>query len=101
MADDIITVDISSDIINANTDFAPVVVELDLNSVLANPVTFYNHSQVSASATWTINHNLGHIPLVQAFNSGSQEILGSVLHLSTNQCVIYFATPISGFARLI
>lgn len=60
---------------------------------------FYEHVQASASATWTINHNLGFRPTVSAIDEGSQQIEGAVVHTSINQLVLSFATPIAGRAR--
>jgi hypothetical protein len=62
--------------------------------------TSYVHTQSSASSVWTINHNLGFIPSTELFSSGSVEIDGDVEHVSVNQTVVTFLTPISGFARL-
>lgn len=61
----------------------------------------YVHSQPSSSATWTINHNLGYVPSIELFDSGSQEIEATVTHPSINQAVILFTIPSAGFARLI
>lgn len=61
----------------------------------------YIHQQLSASALWTINHNLGFKPSVELFNSGSQEIEGDVVHTSDTQTLVLFTLPLAGFARLI
>ena len=53
------------------------------------------------SDTWTINHNLGFRPIVEAFDSGSQVIDAAVSHPSVNTAVILFSIPVAGFARLI
>jgi hypothetical protein len=60
----------------------------------------YVFTQSSAATTWTINHNLGHVPSVEVFDSGSQEVDADVSHPSVNQTVIVFSVPLSGFARL-
>jgi len=60
----------------------------------------YVFTQSSAATTWTINHNLGHVPSVELFDSGSQEVDADVSHPSVNQTVIVFSVPLSGFARL-
>lgn len=64
------------------------------------PGEAYVFQQLSASATWTINHNLGFKPSVELLNSGSQEIEGDVVHTSVNQTVISFTSPVLGSARL-
>lgn len=60
----------------------------------------YVFTQSTASATWTINHNLGHVPSVEVFDSGNQEIEAEVSHPSVNTAVIVFTVPTAGFARL-
>lgn len=61
----------------------------------------YVFTQSAPSSTWTINHNLGHVPSVEVFDSGSQEVDADVTHPTANQTVILFTVPLSGFARLI
>lgn len=63
--------------------------------------TAFVFTQSTAAATWTINHNLGHVPSVEVFDSGSQEIEADVSHPSSNTTVIVFTVPTAGFARLI
>lgn len=60
----------------------------------------YTHTQVGASTSWTINHNLGVRPNVDIANSGGQKVNAEVLHTSLNQVVISFVTPTAGTARL-
>lgn len=61
----------------------------------------YVFTQSTPAATWTINHNLGHVPSVEVFDSGSQEIEADVSHPTSNTTVIVFVVPVAGFARLI
>lgn len=63
--------------------------------------TAFVFTQAVASSTWTINHNLGHVPTVEVFDSGSQEVDADVSHPNVNQTVIVFSVPLAGFARLI
>ena len=60
----------------------------------------YVFTQSTAASTWTINHNLGHVPSVEVFDSGSQEIEADVTHPTVNRTVILFTVPTAGFARL-
>lgn len=60
----------------------------------------YVFTQSVAASTWTINHNLGFVPSVEVFDSGSQEVDADVTHPTVNQTVILFSVPLSGFARL-
>lgn len=68
-------------------------------TVWANKTTRYVHSQGSASATWTVNHNLGFNPTVVVVTSGGLQIEPEILHTSTNQTIIYMNTSITGTAR--
>jgi hypothetical protein len=63
--------------------------------------TAYVFTQSTAASTWTINHNLGHVPSVEVFDAGSQEIEADVSHPSANLTTIMFTVPTAGFARLI
>jgi hypothetical protein len=63
--------------------------------------TAYVYTQSAAASTWTINHNLGYVPSVEVFDSGSQEVDADVSHPNLNQTIIVFSVPLSGFARLI
>ena len=60
----------------------------------------YVHTQSTASATWTITHNLGFKPSVELLNAGSQEVDGDVVHTSYDVTIVYFTAAIAGFARL-
>lgn len=60
----------------------------------------YTHTQASASAVWTINHNLGFRPTVYVIDSAGSDVEGSVVHTSLNQVVITFSGAFSGYARL-
>lgn len=61
----------------------------------------YGHNQASASASWTINHNLGYRPSVTLYSIGGAEIEGEVVHINNNQARAYFATQVAGSARCI
>ena len=63
--------------------------------------TAFVYQQSTVASTWTINHNLGHVPSVEVFDSGSQEIEADVSHPSVNTTIIVFTVPTAGFARLI
>lgn len=82
---------------------------VDIDEVLADETAFvilsgsaagHVHTQTVAAATWTINHNLGHRPVVDVF-VGALKIGCSVLHVSDNQCQVLLAAPYTGSARLI
>ena len=61
----------------------------------------YRHTQSQAAARWTIAHNLGYAPTVQAVSVGGVQMLASVTHLSDTVCLLDFNTPVAGTARLV
>jgi hypothetical protein len=61
----------------------------------------YQHTQAVASATWTVNHNLGFFPGTTVYSTGGAEVEAEVLNVSVNQVLIYFAAPYAGSARCI
>lgn len=58
----------------------------------------YLHTQASASAAWTINHNLGFRPNVSVRNNGGMEVWAEVLHVSVNQALVSSDVPFAGTA---
>jgi hypothetical protein len=62
---------------------------------------FHEHIQGSPDTVWTINHNLGFKPVVEAFTPGGLMMVAEILHTSLTQTLITFNTPTAGFARLI
>jgi len=61
----------------------------------------FEFQQLSASSSWLINHNLGFRPTVGVFDSGGLEVEADVQHMSINQVLISFSTPLAGIARLV
>lgn len=59
------------------------------------------HTQGSALATWTVNHNLGRRPVVAVHSVGGVEVEAAVLHLSANQLQVMFAAPYAGSVRCV
>jgi hypothetical protein len=60
----------------------------------------FHHVQSTPSATWSITHNLGKRPAVTVVDSGGNEWITAVEHLSDNALVIRFTSPFSGDAYL-
>jgi hypothetical protein len=60
----------------------------------------YQHVQATPSATWSITHNLGKRPSVTVVDSGGNEWITKVEHVSDNALVIRFTAPFSGNAYL-
>lgn len=60
----------------------------------------YVHHQGSASATWTINHNLGFFPNVEIVNSAGVAVVGDYQFVNVNTIVATFTDPFAGKAYL-
>lgn len=58
------------------------------------------HNQSSASAQWTITHNLGKYPSVSVVDTSDAEVIGEVEYLSDTQLTVKFSAPFSGKAYL-
>lgn len=63
--------------------------------------TAYEHLQPSPAAEWVVNHNLGLRPSVTVLSPGGVEVEAHVIHQSSQQLRIYFASPQSGSAHCI
>ncbi len=77
------------------------VATIDVNASGGGGGDGYNHTQNSASTTWTVNHNLGRVPVVEVRSVGGVLIEADVTHTSNNQTVIQFATAQTGTARFV
>jgi hypothetical protein len=69
------------------------------NTTAAN--VFYVHNQPIASATWTINHNLGGNPTAVVQDSAGTTCEGNFSYPSRNQMIITFSAAFSGVAYVI
>lgn len=65
------------------------------------PSGFHTHVQASASALWTVNHNLGRRPIVQVETVGGALMVADVIHISNNTFQVAFDSPSSGVAGYI
>jgi hypothetical protein len=91
-----------------STKVIPVDLDMDQNRIKNTPIPIdddelankayvdsknngYTHNQVSASSTWTVNHNLGYKPAgIIVFDSGGTEWKGKVIYISDNVLTIDF-----------
>lgn len=64
------------------------------------PAQGYVHTQSTASAIWTINHNLGKYPSVTIVDSAKNEVFGDVEYTSVNSVKLNFTAAFSGQAFL-
>lgn len=80
---------------------APITVEITpvgLQGPPGPPPPRYQHTQMSASDEWVVNHNLGAWATVHVFSLGLVEIDAEVSHTSPNQTRIRFNTAQGGIA---
>lgn len=68
----------------------------DVNS----PVVAYYHAQNTASATWTIVHNLNFYPNVTVQDSAGTILEGEITYTNTKQLTVHFTAAFSGNAYL-
>lgn len=80
-----------------NTDFLP---EGDVNLYFTPARVAYEHTQGSASATWTIAHNLGFKPNVTVVDSGGTICEGEITYTNSNSLTVTFSAGFSGKAYL-
>lgn len=52
------------------------------------------------SDAWSINHNYGYYPIVNAYTTGGVALIGTVVHLNANQINITFDEPVAGFVTI-
>ena len=64
------------------------------------PDLAYAHTQGTASATWTIVHNLDFFPNVTVVDSGGTIVEGEIAYTNRNQVVLTFSASFSGKAYL-
>ena len=62
---------------------------------------FYAHTQATASAVWTINHNLNGEPTAVVLDSAGTQCEGTFSYPSKNQMVITFTSAFTGTAYVI
>jgi hypothetical protein len=58
------------------------------------------HEQVTAAATWTVEHHFGSMPAVQVVTGGTDVVEAQVTHPDSETTVIMFGTAVSGVAHL-
>jgi hypothetical protein len=60
----------------------------------------FTHTQLIASTTWIINHNLNKFPSVRLVNNTGREMKGGIVDIDENNLQINFNIPVSGKAYL-
>ena len=61
---------------------------------------FFTFTQASASASWTIQHNLEKYPSVTVIDSANDVVYGNTTYIDENNLTINFSAPFSGKAYL-
>ena len=84
------------------SDFSGDSISLSLNYAYIKEQTrdYYVHDQQVASATWTVNHNLGKFASVNVVDTAGDEVIASVTYNSINQLTITFTSLLSGKAYI-
>lgn len=59
----------------------------------------YLHRQAVAANQWTINHNLGFEPNLELRTIGGAVFDAAILHVTSNQAIVYLDVPLAGSAR--
>lgn len=59
-------------------------------------VSTYVHTQGSAAASWTVNHNKGNYPVADVLSVGGIVVDAEMEHSSVNQIIVRFAAPQTG-----
>lgn len=62
---------------------------------------FYSHVQATASAVWTINHNLNGEPTAVVLDSAGTQCEGTFSYPTKNRMVITFTSAFTGTAYVI
>jgi len=60
----------------------------------------YTHTQSTASATWTIAHNMNKNPSVTVIDSGGSYIITDIAYTNSNTLVLTFSAALGGTAYL-
>lgn len=60
----------------------------------------YTHDQMTASALWTVTHNLGKHPAVVVIDSAGDAVEGHVTYVDGNSLTLTFSSAFAGVAYL-
>ena len=82
------------------TSLPPNTVTSSSTSTIGPSHATYTHTQSSASATWTITHNLDCFPSVSVVDSAGSVVIGDVNYTNANALVVTFAAALGGKAYL-
>ena len=94
---DVVHFETSADLVITNKD-RQFVTEQEKEQI--NKVNYHVHTQISASSTWEINHNLDKFPSVSIVDSAGSVVIGDVKHIDQNNVQINFTSGFAGKAYL-
>lgn len=60
----------------------------------------FEFTQSVASASWSINHNLGKRPSVTIIDTGGNQVIGDIIYVDNNNITLNFSAAFSGTATL-
>lgn len=67
--------------------------------------TSFTHEQTVPSTTWTLVHNIGGYPIVDAYTMKDGELLkivpAAVTYVDENTCTLTFSVARTGFATVV
>lgn len=72
----------------------------DSESVVGLGDKHFTHTQVSASSSWTVTHNLDKFPSVTVIDSGNNKVIGDIHYIDQDTLTISFTAAFSGVAYL-
>jgi hypothetical protein len=101
MTDNITVTNTIQNVTVANQQPNVTISQVGVQGPAGSTLIFYTHNQATASATWTINHNLNGNPTAVVFDSGGTQCEGSFSYPTLNQMVITFTAAFSGTAYII
>ena len=67
---------------------------------IAFPAVAFAYTQQTASATWTINHNLNFHPNITVVDSGGTIVEGEIQYVDQNNVTLRFQSAFAGIAYL-
>lgn len=79
------------------------ITRINLNPAITinnQAVAQFAYHQLTVSAVWTVNHNLGFVPNVITTDEQGNEISGVVTSSTTTTTIIEFSEPVNGYAYL-
>lgn len=99
---DTFTIDTEETVITINVQNIDLAVDL-LDSVIINnygTASWYTHTQIAASSTWNITHNLDKKPSVMVVDTSNNVVYGDILYVDDQHITLTFSAPFSGKAYL-